>query len=249
MVRITYLGHATLLIEMDGFRLLTDPILRNRILHLYRFSDRIDSALYRDIDAVLVSHLHWDHLDVDSLHKLDPPFQMFVPRGSAGYFKINGFPQVVELTPREEISMGSLSIQGTPADHSGSRPPFALRSESIGFVMRGSQHIYFAGDTDIFPEMSHIGENLDIALLPIWGWGPNLGPGHMDPYRAAQALSLLKPKTAIPIHWGTLAPFGISMANSDFLSQPPTKFAQYAEQLAPQVQVKIVPPGSSITLH
>lgn len=249
MVRITYIGHATLLIEMDGFRLLTDPILRDRILHLYRFSDQIDPALYRDIDAVLISHLHWDHLDVDSLRKLDSPFQMFVPRGSAGYFKINGFPHVVELTSWEELSMSSLTIQGTPADHSGSRPPFGLWSESIGFVIHGSQRIYFAGDTDIFPEMSSIGENIDIALLPIWGWGPTLGPGHMDPYRAAQALNLLKPNTAIPIHWGTLAPIGLSMVYTDFLNHPPTKFTQYAEQLAPEVKVEIVSPGSSITLY
>ena len=249
MVRITYIGHATLLIEMDGFRLLTDPILRNRLLHLYRFSDRIDSALYRDIDAVLISHLHWDHLDVASLRRLIPPFKLIVPHRSARYLTRKGFPQALELSPGEEISLGPLTIQATLADHSGSRPPFGPRAESIGFKIKGSQRIYFAGDTDLFPEMSAIAGNLDIALLPIWGWGPNLGPGHMDPHRAAQALRLLQPNIAIPIHWGTFAPLGISLLMRGFLSQPPITFAHHAEQLAPEVQIEIIPPGSSISLH
>lgn len=248
MLRITYLGHASLLIEIDGLRLLTDPVFRNRLLHLYRFSDSIDPALYEDIDAVLISHVHWDHLDLPSLRSLDLTYKLIVPQGSARYLKRKGFSHAVELPCGETIRHDPLTIQATPADHASFRPPFGPRSESIGFIIQGSQRIYFAGDTDLFPEMADFGGDLDIALLPVWGWGPNLGPGHMDPHQAAQALKLLKPKIAIPIHWGTLAPLGIPLVMRGFLSQPPARFVHFAAQLAPEVRIEILSPGSSITL-
>jgi len=87
--------------------------------------------------------------------------------------------------------------------------------------------------------------NLDVALLPVWGWGPNLGPGHLDPYRAALALQLLKPRLAIPIHWGTLYPLGFIPSWAGFLRDPPHRFAWFAERLAPEVQVLILQPGES----
>jgi L-ascorbate metabolism protein UlaG (beta-lactamase superfamily) len=138
MVKITYLGHATLLIEIDGLRLLTDPVVRNRLLHLYRFSDPIDPTFYQDIDAVLISHLHLDHLDLPSLRKLVRTYKLFVPRGSARYLKQKGFPHAVELPIGETISLGPLTIQAAPADHVSFRPPFGPRSESIGFIIHGS---------------------------------------------------------------------------------------------------------------
>ena len=79
-----------------------------------------------------------------------------------------------------------------------------VRATAVGFMVSGTTRVYFAGDTDIFPEMEGLGESLDLALLPIWGWGPSLGPGHLDPGRAAEAARLLAPRTVIPIHWGTM---------------------------------------------
>ena len=83
---------------------------------------------------------------------------------------------------------------------------------AVGFLVRGSQTVYFAGDTGLFPGLEGLADPLDVALLPIWGWGPTLGEGHLDPERAAEAVSLLAPRIVIPIHWGSLHPLGMSRA-------------------------------------
>ena len=123
-----------------------------------------------------------------------------------------------------------------------------FQSNSLGFIVHGKRSVYFAGDTDIFPEMANLVEHLDIALLPVWGWGPTLGSGHMNPYRAALALKLLLPKIAIPIHWGTLFPVGFNLVSPAFLHKPPHAFARFAETLAPDVKVRIVEPGGNVSL-
>jgi L-ascorbate metabolism protein UlaG (beta-lactamase superfamily) len=115
-------------------------------------------------------------------------------------------------------------------------------------LIDGSYEIYFAGDTDLFPEMADIGLELDLAFLPVWGWGPNLGKGHMDPFRAAQALEHLRPEVAIPIHWGTYSPVGLELLRPKFLTRPPLDFAEHAARLSPRVAVHILQPGQSIFL-
>ena len=106
--------------------------------------------------------------------------------------------------------------------------------------------MYFAGDTDLFPGMADIAPGLDVALLPIWGWGPTLGAGHLDPLRAAEALVMLRPRLAIPIHWGTYAPAVMLRAfRRSFLARPPHDFVRAARRLAPDVQVRVLAPGGS----
>src|SRR6185503_4278779 len=118
-------------------------------------------------------------------------------------------------------------VIATHARHTGFRPPFGPLGGCLGFVVEGGgedyggvegsgvengggggARIYFAGDTDVFPEMASLGP-IDVALLPVAGWGPTLGPGHMNARRAAEALRLIRPKIAIPMHWGTFAPIGM----------------------------------------
>jgi L-ascorbate metabolism protein UlaG (beta-lactamase superfamily) len=116
-------------------------------------------------------------------------------------------------------------------------------------VIEGERRIYFAGDTDIFDEMAAIGEPpLDLALVPVWGWGPTLGPGHLDPRSAADALALLAPTLAIPIHWGTLYPFALERLRPRALSDPPHLFKRYADELAPRSEVRILAPGETTEL-
>jgi L-ascorbate metabolism protein UlaG (beta-lactamase superfamily) len=88
---------------------------------------------------------------------------------------------------------------------------------------------------------------VDVALLPVWGWGPSLGPGHMDPQRAARAVALVEPAVAIPIHWGTFLPYG--SRRKDLLVSPPVQFAAYAAELAPATRVEVLSPaGGSLSL-
>ncbi len=247
-MNITFVGHATLLIEMNGIRLLTDPILRNRVMHLRRRAQVFETTWYTDIDAVLISHMHYDHLDFPSLQLLGDAVPLIVPSGMAPMLRRRGYVNVQELTPGDTTSIGPLNISATRADHDPARFRYGPTADTLGFVVKGSGSVYFPGDTDIFPEMKDIGPALDVALMPVWGWGPTLGQGHLDPFRAAMALQLLKPRLAIPIHWGTLYPLGMHLLNPDFLFDPPHTFARHAAKMAPDVSVKILEPGQSIML-
>lgn len=247
---LTYAGHATVLIEMDGVRLLTDPLFRRRVGHLRRQVAMPDLAQWRrgrgQIDAVLISHLHWDHLDLPSLRLLGRTTTLIAPRGAARYLRRAGVGHVIEIGRFESLRIGDVVITATPANHNGQRTPFSPQVDSLGYIVRGSYEVYFAGDTDLFPEMADLGEDLDIALLPVWGWGPTLGPGHLDPLRAAQSLVHLSPRLAIPIHWGTYAPLGMGWLQPAFLRRPPLAFAAHVAALAPQVAVRILQPGQSL---
>ncbi len=245
---LTYIGHATVLIEVDGVRLLTDPVLRGRVAHLRRRGPLAAQDWRERLDAVLLSHLHLDHFDLPSLRRLGKGTRLLVPRGAGVLLQRQGFTAVEELAPGETTTIGTLPIAATGAAHSGFRPPFGPTAGAIGFLIGARRRIYFPGDTDIFPEMAELAADLDTALLPVWGWGPTLGPGHLDPERAAEALRLLRPRLAVPIHWGTLYPLGWERGARAFLTDPPQRFARRAALIAPEVQVTIVPPGGHLDL-
>jgi len=195
---------------------------------------------------VLISHGHHDHLDLRSLARLPREVPVVVPRGLGGVVEERGFRNVTEVEDGQEMAIGGIVLRATRADHPG-RPSPGRTALAVGFAVLGSRRVYFAGDTDLFPEMAGLVDDLDVALLPIWGWGPTIGPGHLDPERAAEALPLLRPKAAVPIHWGTLRPFYRS-AKARFLHGPPGAFAAAAARLAPEVAVHVLPPGGRLEL-
>ena len=200
----------------------------------------LDKTELERIDAVLVSHLHFDHLDLPSLRLLERDVTLVVPMGARRL--VREFTDVREVDVGDEVSMGEVTIHATPAEHDGAR--LMLRSApSLGYLVSGSQRIYFAGDTDLFDGMSALAGSIDIALLPVSGWGSKVGPGHLDPLRAAQSLLLLKPRFAIPIHWGTFSP-----VNQRTSVDPPEAFRQHAAELAPEVEITILNPGEALTL-
>lgn len=245
---VTYVGHATVMLQVDGAKILTDPVLRNQVMHLRRSTANVQADWYRDVDAVLVSHMHYDHLDLPSLAMLGKKTRLIVPRGMAAMLKRQGFINIEELAVDNSTTAGKLTIHATPASHDRARFRGGPSADTLGFVIEGSQTAYFPGDTDIFPEMSSLPANIDVALMPVWGWGPTLGQGHLDPYRAAVALQMISPRLAIPIHWGTLSPLGFNWFNPRFLVDPPHTFAQHARALAPGVTVKILNPGEAVSV-
>ena len=246
---LTWIGHGTVLLDLDGVRLLTDPVLRNRVWHLRRQVPRADATKYADVDAVLVSHLHFDHLDLPSLKRLGRGVPLVVPRGGGGLLVRRGFRRVVEVEAGEEVRIGALTIHATHAEHNGSRLPFRAKTPALGYVVGGSCRIYFAGDTDLFEGLVEIGRDLDVAILPIWGWGPSAGPGHLDPRRAAEALRLLRPLLAVPIHWGTYAPLGLGRVQTTLLSDPVKAFRREAAGIAPEVEVRVLGQGETLWLE
>jgi L-ascorbate metabolism protein UlaG (beta-lactamase superfamily) len=241
--RITYLGHSTTLIELGGVRVLTDPVLRGRVAHLRRTAPAGDPG---EVDAVLISHGHHDHLDLPSLSRLPRDVPVVLPRGLGGLVHARGFRDVREVDEGEETAIGDVVVRATHADHAG-RPSPGRAGLTLGFALLGPRRVFFAGDTDVFPSMDGLVEGLDVALLPIWGWGAKIGPGHMDPERAAEALTLLRPRAAVPIHWGTLYPLYRS-SKASFLHEPPEAFAAAAERLAPDVAVHILPLGGRLEI-
>jgi L-ascorbate metabolism protein UlaG (beta-lactamase superfamily) len=243
---ITYLGHATVRFDLGGARLLSDPVLRDHIGHLRRRSPSLPNEAYARLDGVLLSHLHRDHVDMASLRRLPRDVPIVVPRG--GGRLLTDFAAVHEVVVGDEVQLGGVEVTAVRAEHPGRRRPLfgGADAAAIGYVLAGASRVYFAGDTDLYPEMAAL-QPLDVALLPVWGWGPNLGPGHMDPEAAALALSLLRPRIAVPIHWGTLYP--VAARPRDRLTSPPLEFAEHAGLLAPDVHVEILQPGSTLELQ
>ena len=249
MDRLTYIGHATTLIRLGGTAVLTDPMLRPGLGPLRRQGQPPPPALAKLPEAVLISHLHRDHLDIPSLRRVPSKTPIVVPRGAARVVAKAGPHPVVELGRGETVSIGEVEVTAVPAEHGGRRGRWGREIEPLGFVIRNDERsVYFAGDTGLFDEMSELGP-VDVALLPVWGWGPSVGKGHLDPGTAARALTLVRPRLAVPIHWGTFYPAGVRRWRPDPLVEPPHEFARLARELAPEVEVRVLQPGSETSLE
>jgi L-ascorbate metabolism protein UlaG (beta-lactamase superfamily) len=247
--RLTFVGHSTVLVELGGVRLLTDPVLRDRLMHLRRHASTPPREVAERIDAVLISHLHGDHLDLPSLRQVGPGVRLIVPRGAGPWLRRAGFERVHELAPGETAHVGDVAVAAVHARHQPRRWSVAgPRAQPIGFELRGEHSVYFAGDTDVFPEMDEMAGTIDIALLPVWGWGTTLGAGHMDPRGAAEAAARIRPRIAVPIHWGTLFPIGRERKHGHLLHDPPREFAAQVAEVAPDVTVSLLEPGESLAL-
>lgn len=236
--RITWLGHSTVGIELDGVTLLTDPVLRRQVGHLRR--DASASPPERP-DAILVSHMHYDHLDVPSLVRVGRDVRLVVPRGAKRFLR--GFRAVEETEPGTTLEIRGVTVDVVEAVHDGRRRPLGAWAPALGYVLRGTRSVYFAGDTELFDGMAALAP-LDAALLPVSGWGAKVGPGHLDPEGAATALTLLRPAVAVPIHWGT---YGVAWRRRGDRT-PAEEFADRARELAPEVDVRILPVGGSLEL-
>jgi L-ascorbate metabolism protein UlaG (beta-lactamase superfamily) len=231
------------LIEHGGVRLLTDPVLRARVAHLRRHGPppRVPDG----IDAVLISHLHHDHLDLASLRLLGGVPRVIAPAGARSLVRRAGL-EVEELEQGSTTEIRGVPVEAVRALHPSERLPLrGPYAEPLGFVIGRLPSVYFAGDTDLFPEMTELA-GLDVALLPVAGWGPRLGPGHMDSERAARAAALLRPRIAIPIHWGTLHPR--FSRRGEWFSEPAARFAAQVAAVAPEVEVRVLRPGESTSV-
>ncbi len=240
--RITWLGHAMVLLEVSGTRLVTDPVLRRRIGHLRRHV--AVPAAPGQLDAVLLSHVHRDHMDLPSLRRFDERAMLIVPRG-AGRSLRSLRREVIELAPGEHVVVNGVRVDAVPAVHDARRSPLSRTVGAVGYVV--DERVYFAGDTECYAAMADLAP-LDCALLPVWGWGLSLGPGHMNPGEAAEAAALLRPAVAVPIHWGTFLPIWAAGRHLHLLRDPPRRFAARAAELAPATRVEILPPGGSLPL-
>jgi L-ascorbate metabolism protein UlaG (beta-lactamase superfamily) len=250
VVGVTWWGHATCTIEDSGIRILTDPVLTARLGHLRRRRGPGPGPDARRADLVLVSHLHADHLHLASLAALAPQIPIVVPRGAVGAVpalrRLRG-REFVEVAPDDVVRVGPVAVRAVPAAHDGRRWPGGRRSApALGYVVTGQGRTYFAGDTDVYPQLPDAVGRCDVALLPVGGWGPVLGPGHLDPARAAGLLPLLAVRHAIPIHFGTLWPIGMDRVRPHEFLPPGREFARHAARIDPGCEIHELRPAGSV---
>jgi L-ascorbate metabolism protein UlaG (beta-lactamase superfamily) len=242
---LTYVGHATVLAELGDARLLTDPLLGAGILHVRR---RVPAPVVEDLEpvtAILISHAHRDHLDHRSLRQL-PDCPLIVPAGCGATAGNGGAREVIELAEGDRLPVGEITVEAVHAAHDGRRNPFGAPVAALGYLLEGPDCVYFAGDTDLFAGMSDLAGRVDVALLPVGGWGPRVPAGHLDPRRAAEAVARIRPRLAVPIHWGTLRAWG-SQRGLDPVA-PARSFAQAVGRIAPATEVQILMPGQRLAL-
>lgn len=254
MAKINYIGHATVLVDIGRIRVLTDPVLRDRVFFLQRHGQNPAPNLLagREPEVVLISHMHYDHADLPSLRQLSPTTLVVAPRGSGAYLKRWAGVDVHEMRVGDRLQTADVEITALPANHetgySGLRP-----EGSLGYVLRNRLSVYFAGDTDLFDGMHEVGQefDLDLALVPVWGYSHRVGPGHLNPLTAAQALRRLQPRVAVPIHWGALRLPGPQALweTMEYMQLPPHSFAAHAKSLAPETEVRVLQPGEWTSIN
>ena len=242
-VTVTWLGHSTVLIELDGVRILTDPVLRRRVSHLVRVGPA--PATPSPPDAVLISHGHLDHLDLPSLERFPRETLVVVPAGSrcaSSRGRASGTSTEVDVG--DEVEVGGVAVRATRAEHGGGKKlararPCHGRLRGRGLGVTCSSRATPISST----EMNGLVPGLDLALLPIWGWGPTMGPGHLDPERAAEALDAAHSEDRGPDPLGDATaclPLGASASSC---ATRPRRSSPPRPAIAPAVDVRVLEPG------
>ncbi len=252
MIAITYIGHATTLIESNGSAVLTDPNFSKYVLCLKRVRPLpYDPAALPELSAVVISHAHYDHLDLNSFKYIKGTVPVFVPEGLGKYLSKFVRNPIVELKQWSSHKLpNGTEITATQAQHVGFRwTGFRYRTCNSYVIATGGQRIFFAGDTGYGPHFKDIGQffgmtnPIDIAILPIGGYSPRwfMKKRHMNPAEALEAFLDLKAKHMIPIHYGE---FKLS---SEKVGEP----AEWLERLATErnlsEQVHILNSGEKFT--
>ena len=251
-LRVTWNGHSCFeLVTPGGTTVVLDPFFANP--NSPKTADAVAAC-----DLLLVSHGHFDHMGdaVAIAARLRPAWpcihemSLWLARQLPG-----GSDQVIGMNKGGTVEAAGLRISMTTADHSAGDWNAAGETtlylgDPVGFVLEleDGARVYFAGDTDLFDGMRELGP-VDLALIPIWGWGPGLGAGHLDPARAADAVALVRPRVVVPIHWGTYFPIHLGMRRQPgFVKLPPAQFLAALEKAAPDVEARVLAPGEGTEL-
>lgn len=238
-------GHSTTTVELDGRRVLTDPVFSDRLAHLRRRAPS-PPAEAAEADVVVVSHLHPDHFHVPSLRRLRRGTTVLVPR-NGGRLLRGARLDVDEVTPGAVASAAGLQIEATPATHSDQRHRGSrLRGEPLGFVVRGRRSFWYPGDTALDDHIDAI-RDVDLALVPVGGWGPTLGEGHMDPATAAEAVRRVAARWAVPVHWGTFWPLGLPLWPAAYRRLFRTPGRRFVEAVGARIDVTLAAHGTPLS--
>ena len=231
--RLTWLGHASFLIRLDGRTILTDPFLTTHASPVAPFGPErfappgLTPEQLPPIDILLLSHNHYDHLDLPTIEALPARerTQVIVPLQVGHYFTARGFPHVHELDWHDEVEAAGIKVTGLPAIHFSKRTLFD-RNETLwaGYAVQSSgKRIHFAGDTGygpIFPELGRNARPFDLSLVPIGAYEPRLlmQAVHVNPEEAVQVAREVNARRIVAMHWGT-----IQLADEPAF-EPPARF-------------------------
>jgi L-ascorbate metabolism protein UlaG (beta-lactamase superfamily) len=206
---VTWWGHASATVEAGSVRIAVDPVLTDRLFHLVRYA-MTPAAEAADADLVVLSHLHQDHCHLPSLARFRADVPILVPRGGEGLLAGLGRERLVPVAPGDVLERAGVRIEVLPATHDGRRHQLSrLRPPALGFRIESpAGSWWFPGDTELRDDMVSIAP-VDLALVPIGGWGPTLADGHMHPEHAAEAVGRVGAGWAVPVHWGTFWPVGL----------------------------------------
>lgn len=251
--RMRWLGHATVVLDVGGVRLVTDPLLQRHAGVLRRRGGRAPRASdWAGADAALVSHLHHDHAELGSLRMLGPVPVLAAP-SSAHWLSARGLQGVgVPHGEWHALGDGDVVVRTVPAVH-GHRPMPHRPNVATGFVVRGGgTTVWFAGDTGPFPALAHVpdlaGAPVDLALVPVGGWGPRLSGGHLDPVQAARVCGLVGARVAVPVHWGTLHAPASRGLPPGWMDRAGRAFEAAVHRVAPHVDAVVLSPGEALVL-
>jgi L-ascorbate metabolism protein UlaG (beta-lactamase superfamily) len=240
---ITWLGHATVLIEMNGARALTDPVLRNHVAPLVRVGPI--PALREPVDCALLSDLHRNHTDLPTLRGLARTGPLIVPPRARDWLVSKGITDVEELAPSRVVKIGGLTVTATRGRHDARRHPFGPSAEPVGYLLSSSLSVYFAADTAALPEMADLRGLVDVALLPMAESRPRMGHRRLDPEAAAAAVALINPSVVIPIQWGNVSHGRVSAGR---MGHVVAQFTAQARRYAPRARVCILDPDERVVL-
>ncbi|CAM5793342.1 Metallo-beta-lactamase domain-containing protein OS=Cellulomonas persica OX=76861 GN=CPE01_25650 PE=4 SV=1 [Cellulomonas persica] len=258
-VTVRWLGHASVVLDLPAdpgtggrVRLLTDPLLRRHAGLLRRRGRAPLREDWGEPDAVLVSHLHHDHAELGSLELVAGTPVVTAPT-NAHWLRHHGVRAVgVPEGTWWQVPGTSVAVLPVTAVH-GHRPMPHRPNAAVGFlVVAPSARVWFAGDTEPFPQMADLarvaGGPIDLALVPVGGWGPRLSGGHMDPVQAARAVEVVGATTAVPVHWGTLhAPVSRRLPPGWMDAAGPAFAAAVARGPSP-CAVHVLEPGEQVRL-
>lgn len=247
---ITFIGHSSLHIKLDGFHFLIDANFSDRLLGIVKrigTPPAIDVNHLPAVTALLVTHGAHDHLDVHTYKYFKQDHPILVPVGLKNFIQRYFHNPIIELQSWTDTSFGTVKITAVPAHHAGFRISGTRFVAPAGYVLQGTQHtVYVSSDTAYGPHFSQIGNSfaLDVACLPIGHYSPHwlMGSRHMDPAQALKAFKDLKAKAMIPIHWGS---FPIS---SEELTEPIRKLRESIYGTPVERHIHILNPGENFPL-
>jgi L-ascorbate metabolism protein UlaG (beta-lactamase superfamily) len=246
VVGVRFVGHSTVLLDVGGRRVLTDPFLGTSLGPLQRHGPQPDPTSLEDLDVIVISHGHRDHFDRPSLRAIPGAPMVVVPTGLGPAVRRVVRGEVVEIVAGDRIEVAGISVTAVEARHWIS--PGAARARPIGFLLEAGPSVWFAGDTGRFDALTQLTGRVDLALVPVWTWGPHLGPGHLGPRSAAEVVAEMAVSAVVPIHWGTLYPRRLHRVWSSPLDEPGPRFARHVAGLPGRIDVRVLRPGASTSI-